>query len=208
MLVYWCQKPECKTRVQREIDAVIARKKASTGQNITEILKGLTLDEWESCFPLVDLSLRESIRLGLVGTDYRQNVTNNDIEIGSSGEVISPGAFAVFQLDDVHMNENVYTNPADFDPDRFGVERAEDKASTHAFVGWGSGRHPCLGQRFARLAANIICVHFVALLDFELCDIHGEPLVSSTAKVDRSGNAVTRPTEPIYIRCRRRTSRT
>lgn len=34
-----------------------------------------------------------------------------------------------------------------FDPTRFLPDRAEDKKVPHAFLGWGSGRHPCLGMK-------------------------------------------------------------
>lgn len=52
-----------------------------------------------------------------------------------------------YHFGDVHMNEEVYTDPEKWDPDRFGEGREEDKKVPFGFIGWGVGRHPCLGMK-------------------------------------------------------------
>lgn len=203
LFIYWSQEPSWKARIQQEVDGIIARNRTA-GETIAEVLGNLTINQWETSFPLIELSLRESIRLGLTGSDFRKNVSNQDIQIGSSGEYLPSGAFAVLQLDDVHMNTDIYTDPGIFDPDRFSAARAEDKKFAHAYVGWGSGRHPCPGSRFAKLEAAIVCAYFVALFEFERSDTQGCSSNIQTARVDRSANSVKKPKQPVYIRYRPR----
>ena len=49
----------------------------------------------------------------------------------------------VYLLDDVHFNENVYTDTGKWDPGRYLPDRAEDQKVQHAYLGWGVGMHPC-----------------------------------------------------------------
>lgn len=48
---------------------------------------------------------------------------------------------------DIHMNPSVYKDPSKWDPSRYDEDRAEDKKVPLAYLGWGGGRHPCLGMR-------------------------------------------------------------
>jgi cytochrome P450 len=135
--------PEWKGKVREEVDGVVAKYRTNPGQSPADVLDTLTLDAWENDFPLIDLCLRESIRLGIPGTSFRKNSTGADLPIGKTGEVIPKGAFAVYLVDDMHVNAEIYTDPLTFDPGRYLPDRAEDKKQPHAFLGWGSGRHPC-----------------------------------------------------------------
>lgn len=133
------------------------------------------MDDWESEFPSIDLALRECIRLQMVGTAFRRNISGRDVVISkTTGEIIPKDAFAMYLIDDVHMNPEIYPNPERFDPGRF--ERGEDKKAYFGYVGWGVGRHPCLGMRFAKLEMMIIGAIFVAMFDFEVLDAQGNTL--------------------------------
>ena len=46
-------------------------------------------------------------------------------------------------MDDVHLDESIYTNPTQWDPSRYLPGREEHKKTTHGYLGWGSGLHPC-----------------------------------------------------------------
>lgn len=41
------------------------------------------------------------------------------------------------------MNEHVYQDPNSWDPERYLPGREEDKKQPHAYIGWGTGLHPC-----------------------------------------------------------------
>ncbi|KAI1640868.1 cytochrome P450 [Biscogniauxia mediterranea] len=203
--VYLAQSPEWLARVRGEIDGVVARHRKSAAQSAADVLDTLSIDVWETEFPLVDVCLRESIRLSMPGTAFRKNTSGHDIPIGSTGEVIPDGAFAAFLVDDVMLNSEWYTDPARFDPGRYVEDRAEDKKVPHGYVGWGSGRHPCLGMRFARLEMALIAAYFMAMFDFELSDRDGNSATKAPEPVNRNLHSAKKPPRPIYLRYRPRT---
>jgi cytochrome P450 len=92
---YLAMRPEWKARVQAEIDGVLAKFRESPDQSPADVLDTLSLEDWENEFKLIDLCLRETIRLGLPGTSFRTNIGAADIPIGNTGEVVPPGAHAV-----------------------------------------------------------------------------------------------------------------
>ncbi|KAH7039996.1 cytochrome P450 [Microdochium trichocladiopsis] len=141
--IFLAQNPEWKERVRKEVDGVVAKKRKTPDQSPADVLDTLTIDDWESEFPLADLCLRESIRFAMPGASFRKNTSGHDIEIGSTGQVIPPNAFATYLLDDTHFNDEIYSDALRFDPGRFLEGRAEDKKTTHGYLGWGVGRHPC-----------------------------------------------------------------
>ncbi|KAI1495631.1 cytochrome P450 6A1 [Biscogniauxia marginata] len=203
--VYLATNPEWYARVRAEVDGVVARHRRDDAA-AADVLDTLTMDDWEAEFPLVDLCLRESIRLSMPGTSFRKNKSGRDIPIGNTGEVIPDGAFAAYLVDDVLLNEEWYTEPRRFDPGRFFEDRAEDKKVPHGYVGWGSGRHPCLGMRFARLEMALIAAYFVVLFDFELSDRYGNPSAEAPEPVSRNFHSAKKPPHPIYLRYKTRVS--
>ncbi|KAI0125425.1 cytochrome P450 6A1 [Xylariales sp. AK1849] len=145
---YLAMHPEWKERLRAEVDGAIAKHRTSPDQSPADVLGTLTIEDWETEFKLIDLSLREAIRLGVPGTSFRRNISGRDVPIGKSGEVVPPDAYAIYLIDDVHLNPEIYTEPTKFDPGRYFEERAEDKRAPNAFAGWGLGRHPCCTLTF------------------------------------------------------------
>ena len=45
----------------------------------------------------------------------------------------------------------MFSRPDEFDPERFAAPREEDKAAPFSFIGFGGGRHGCMGSNFAIL---------------------------------------------------------
>eukprot|EP01100_Stratorugosa_tubuloviscum_P000720 TRINITY_DN115_c2_g1_i1.p1 TRINITY_DN115_c2_g1~~TRINITY_DN115_c2_g1_i1.p1 ORF type:complete len:485 (+),score=241.22 TRINITY_DN115_c2_g1_i1:59-1513(+) len=91
----------------------------------------------------------------------------------------------------------VFTNPDQFDPDRFSSSRAEDIKTKHSFVGFGAGRHGCLGENFAYL--QIKTIWSVLLHNFDL------QLIGELPKPDYSAMVVG-PTQPCLIRFKRKSN--
>lgn len=187
--------------MQAEVDAALARHRdptTSPGQSIPDVFAALTIDEWETEFPSIDLALRECIRLNIVGTAFRRNVSGRDLPISkASGEVIPRDAYAMYLIDDVHMDPEVYTDPESFDPGRF--ERGEDKKVPFGYLGWGVGRHPCLGMKFAKLEMMIIGAIFVAMFDYEALDAEGNPL-KKPPPIDRQRFTAHKPSQKVKLR--------
>lgn len=72
------------------------------------------------------------------------------------------------------VNSN-WTNPEKYDPDRWLPPREEDKAQKHGFIGFGSGRHICLGEQFGYLQVKTIWATLFRNFTFELVDPFPEP---------------------------------
>ena len=51
--------------------------------------------------------------------------------------------------------EQYWTNPDQFDPERFSPERAENKAHPFCFMLFGGGAHKCIGMHFASMQAKL-----------------------------------------------------
>ncbi|MDX1690199.1 MAG: cytochrome P450 [Acidimicrobiia bacterium] len=56
----------------------------------------------------------------------------------------------------VHRDPDLWSDPHRFDPVRFGDDRAEHTAHSHAFVPFSGGAHTCIGMHFAGLMTKAI----------------------------------------------------
>lgn len=74
-----------------------------------------------------------------------------------------------------HRLPHVYTNPDQYDPERFAPDRAEDQKQPHSYLGFGDGRHACMGQNFAYLQIKAIWACLLRDFDCELVDPLPEP---------------------------------
>ncbi len=55
-----------------------------------------------------------------------------------------------------HHMPSIWTNPHDFDPERFAPERAEHKRHAYAYLPFGGGAHLCIGQHFADMEVKSV----------------------------------------------------
>lgn len=149
------------------------------------------------------MCLRESIRIQLLGTAFRKNISGRAIPTGSGDEIIPPNAFVTFAIADTHLDPEIYTDPLKWDPSRMLPDRAEDKKKPQGYLGWGVGRHPCLGMRFAKLENNIIIAFFIAMFDIEISDKMGvekrEP-----PPVNFNKPSASKPDTNVYIKYKAR----
>jgi hypothetical protein len=53
-----------------------------------------------------------------------------------------------------HMLPQYFKDPKAYDPERFASPREEDKQKPFTYLGFGGGRHGCLGQNFAYLQVS------------------------------------------------------
>lgn len=199
VLCYLATSPEWLSKVRAEVHRAAAKHGKDPGASILDKLGDLDLEAWESEFPAVQLCLRDSIRLNMPGTFFRKNTGSAPIHTGQGAEVVPPGSFPVYHVADVHMDPAVYAEPDQWDPSRYLPARAEDRKRPHAYLGWGSGRHPCQGMRFAKLEQNIITAYFVAAFDFQLEDEHGTALAKmENGDIQAIANHV--PEKPYFLR--------
>ncbi|EUC55521.1 cytochrome P450 family 6 protein, partial [Rhizoctonia solani AG-3 Rhs1AP] len=83
-----------------------------------------------------------------------------------------------------------------FDPGRYGA--GQDKSQLHAFLGWGAGRHPCLGKRFAQYEIKAICALFLTLYDYEVVDTTGKKPDPSVTVPDKNNIYQARPKDQTF----------
>lgn len=67
-----------------------------------------------------------------------------------------------------HVLPNVFTDPLEYDPRRFAPPREEDKRKPFSFIGFGGGRHACIGQNFAYLQIKTVWSCLLREFDFEM----------------------------------------
>eukprot|EP00878_Enallax_costatus_P004843 GHUV01005097.1.p1 GENE.GHUV01005097.1~~GHUV01005097.1.p1 ORF type:complete len:497 (+),score=160.86 GHUV01005097.1:332-1822(+) len=74
-----------------------------------------------------------------------------------------------------HMLPTVFKHPESFEPERFMPPRDEDKKKPYSYLGFGGGRHACIGQNFAYLQIKSIWSVLLRNFDFEMLDPVPEP---------------------------------
>lgn len=116
----------------------------------------LTLDKLKQMTYLEQV-LKEVLRLiPPVGGGFREVIQ----ECEFNGYTIPQGWSALYQVARTHQDTELYTKPEQFDPQRFGPERAEDKPKPFGYMPFGGGVRECLGKEFAKLEMKL----FAALL--------------------------------------------
>lgn len=94
------------------------------------------------------------------------------------------------------MLPEVFKEPNRWDPDRFLPPREEDKAAPYSFLGFGAGRHGCMGEGFAYVQVKTIWS--ILLKTFEL-----EAVGESVPKPNMDALVV----GPVHGTCRMRYKR-
>jgi sterol 14-demethylase len=90
----------------------------------------------------------------------------------------------------------VFAEPDRYDPDRYAAPREEDKRAPFSHIGFGGGRHACMGEQFAYL--QIKTIWSILLRDFDLEPIGPLPPPDYSAMV-------VGPKPPCLVHWRRRT---
>jgi len=93
-----------------------------------------------------------------------------------------------------HRLPSVFTNPDKFDPYRFAPPREEDQKQPFSYLGFGGGRHGCMGEMFAYL--QIKTIWSVLLRNFKM------EIVGSFPEPDYSAMVVG-PKQPCMIHYKR-----
>ena len=115
----------------------------ASSEPLHQRLSTIPISVWEDETPVLESIIRESMRLALNVTLIRRNLIDN---LPLLDKTVDLGAFIVYDIGDVHLNPNIYSEPDIFDPDRFAAPREEGKNNYGTFLGWGAGRHPCAGE--------------------------------------------------------------
>ncbi|WP_425072322.1 cytochrome P450 [Sagittula sp. S175] len=109
-----------------------------------------TLDD----FPLTDRVFREALRL-MPPVQITPRRALRDFEW--RGHAIPAGTYVSVQNALIQRDPAFWTNPDDFDPDRFSENRAEDRSHRFAWAPFGGGAHKCIGMHFSTMQVKAFC---------------------------------------------------
>jgi len=98
-----------------------------------------------------------------------------------------------------HRLESVYTDPDQYKPERFREPNPEDKGAFASFIGFGGGRHGCMGETFAYMQIKTIWSILLRNFEFELVN-------AKAPEPDLTGMVVgpDQANKGCYVRFRRR----
>ena len=108
---------------------------------------------------------------------------------------VPAGALAVVAPALSHLLPDVFANPQKFNPDRFAPPASEEKQHPYALIGFGGGKHRCMGKNFA-----ILQVKAIWTVLFDRFDFHSDHPVPAP----NYGSWVTGPKLPCRLRYKRR----
>ena len=111
----------------------------SSSEPLHQRLASIHISAWEEEMPVLDLIIRETLRINKTGLSLRRNLLE---DITFSGGLVKPGDFVAYSFADVHLNAEIYSRPNEFDPARFTPGREEDKKGTFSYLAWGAGTFP------------------------------------------------------------------
>jgi sterol 14-demethylase len=111
------------------------------------------------------------------------------------GHVVPAGDLAMVSPAISHAIPQIFADPSRYDPDRFAPPREEDRRTPYGLIGFGGGKHRCLGLAFAYQQVKVIWSILLRRYTFELIDREQRPNYATF---------VVGPHQPCLVRYRRR----
>nr|WCC58078.1 cytochrome P450 [Pharsalia antennata] len=135
------QYQDIQDKVRAEIKAVLAKHDDKITYDSLNELKYLkqVIDETLRMYPPVPLVTRESA---------------GDYKIPGEEVIIEKGTKVMVPIQGIHMDEELYENPLQFDPDRF-TEENKKRRHPYAHIPFGEGPRICIGERFGIMQIKV-----------------------------------------------------
>jgi sterol 14-demethylase len=112
-----------------------------------------------------------------------------------NGYELPVGSLAVASPAVTHRLATIYSEPDRYDPDRFAPGREEDRRASYSLIGFGGGKHRCIGMVFAYQQLKVIWTSILRRYEIELVNGQYRPDYRSL---------VVGPQMPCRIRYKRR----
>ncbi|HEX3706733.1 MAG TPA: cytochrome P450, partial [Mycobacteriales bacterium] len=107
---------------------------------------------------VLDLVIKEALRLTApVPSMARKAVKDTDL----LGHYVPKGTYLSISPWFSHYMSEYWTNPEQFDPERFAEPRREDKGHRYSWVPFGGGAHKCIGMYFGTQEVKILVHHLL-----------------------------------------------
>ncbi len=139
----------------------------------------------------LDLVMNESIRM-VTPVQWAMRRTVRDTEL--VGHYLPKGTNVIAYPGMNHRLPEFWTDPENFDPDRFAEPRNEHKKHRYAFTPFGGGAHKCIGMVFGQLEVKTIMHRLLRKYRLEL------PRPGYKAKWDYGGMPIPMDGMPIVLR--------
>lgn len=171
--------PQWYRRARAEQDQFAARSPELTPANLRQMtVLDQCFKEAERMFPPLPVVMR---------------VTMSDFV--HDGYTVPKGALVFISPGASHRRPDVFRDPDDYCPARFGPGREEDRRTPYGLIGFGGGQHACTGLAFAQQQLKIIWSLLLRRFDLEAMQPLGPPDYSTL---------VVGPSKPCVISYRRR----
>jgi cytochrome P450 len=89
-------------------------------------------------------------------------------EFEFKGFHVPTGWQLVYAIPETHRVSEIYSQPENFNPDRFSPERQENKQRPFSLIGFGGGPRICVGIAFAKMEMKIIAAHLLRGYQWEI----------------------------------------
>lgn len=157
-LYYLLKNPVVLKKARQEVDAVLG---GELKEPSFEQVKKLTY---------INQILKETLRIWPTAPAYAVKA-KRDTVLCSKYEVKKGDTFFII-LPPLHRDKNVWTNPDEFNPDRFvpEVEQQRNSEFPNCYKPFGNGIRACIGRQFALTEATLVLA--LVLQKFELSDPH------------------------------------
>jgi cytochrome P450 len=117
----------------------------------------------------LDLIIKEALRLvPPVPSMARQTVTDTEI----LGHFIPAGTLVSLSPSSCHLSPEHWSNPREFDPERFSQGRREDKSHRFAWIPFGGGAHKCIGLHFGTLEVKALLHEMLRTFTWSIPDTY------------------------------------
>ena len=114
-----------------------------------------------------------------------------------NGFELPAGSLAVASPAISHRLRELYVEPDRYDPNRFAAGREEDRKKPYSLIGFGGGKHRCIGMVFAYQQIKVIWTSILRRYELDLVERDYQPDYRTL---------VVGPRQPCRIRYRRRRS--
>jgi len=91
------------------------------------------------------------------------------------GYLMPAGGLVMVSAAVSHRIPEVFQNPDRYDPERFAPGREEHRQNRYALIGFGGGRHRCIGEAFAYQQVKVIWSILLQQFNLELVQSSYEP---------------------------------
>jgi sterol 14-demethylase len=86
------------------------------------------------------------------------------------GHVLPRGDLAMVAPAVTHRLPHIFRDPDRYDPDRFAPGREEDRRTPYSLIGFGGGKHRCIGLGFAYQQIKVIWTVLLRKFELELVE--------------------------------------